>query len=459
MAFPLALRTLVRNYAAGARLALFLPVRPLDFRIGPAEFAVLFLANMVVWFAGAMARTGFPGMIAFDALPLVLMQIPLLLVTALLIARIYGNRELLLALAVMWISGDWLFEVVLVVLVITGYGTTGGLIPGWLVPFIFKGYVLWSLAVLWRAIVIAAGRDRRPLLRAGGVVTALYAFFFFFVPRAELWVPQEPDVGMLETPSVSIADEEIFHLQPTLLARAAAALERERPGVTDLYFLGVAPYASQDVFVRELTAVQRILADGFDTAGRSLLLVNSERTLREQPIASATNLRTALGLVAQTMNPDEDVLLLFLTTHGDTRHTLLFDLPPLQLQQLTPPALSRMLNASGIKWKILVVSACYSGGFVEPLKDANTIVITAADDSNTSFGCEHGRDWTYFGEAFFREALAGTRSFIEAFETARRSIAQREAREGLAPSSPQIHVGPAIREKLAQIESRLSAVR
>jgi hypothetical protein len=159
------------------------------------------------------------------------------------------------------------------------------------------------------------------------------------------------------------------------------------------------------------------------------------------------------------MNPEEDVLFLFITSHGDRRHSLAFELPPLELAQLTPTALARMLVDSGIKWKVLVVSACYSGGFVEPLKDANTVVITAADDRSSSFGCAAGRDFTYFGRAYFNDALAATFSFTEAFESARRAVTEQERAERLSPSSPQIFVGNAIRGKLVSLERRLAMLR
>jgi hypothetical protein len=108
---------------------------------------------------------------------------------------------------------------------------------------------------------------------------------------------------------------------------------------------------------------------------------------------------------------------------------------------------------------VLVVSACYSGGFVEPLKDANTMVITAADAKSSSFGCESGRDFTYFGRAYFNDALARTFSFAEAFETAKRAVTEQERVERLSPSTPQIFIGDAIRQKLAALERRLSTPR
>ena len=107
-----------------------------------------------------------------------------------------------------------------------------------------------------------------------------------------------------------------------------------------------------------------------------------------------------------------------------------------------------MLQDAGVKWRVIVVSACYSGGFIEPLRDDNTIVITASSAERSSFGCEAGRDFTYFGEAYFRDALARTKSFTRAFELARSIISEREAKEKLEPSLPQMWVGRAIAERL-----------
>jgi len=98
------------------------------------------------------------------------------------------------------------------------------------------------------------------------------------------------------------------------------------------------------------------------------------------------------------------------------------------------------------------VSACYSGGYVEPLRDANTMVITAAAPDRTSFGCEPGRDFTYFGQAFFRDALAKTRSFTKAFDLAKDIVMQQETSEKLTPSMPQIWVGGAIAERLRTMD-------
>ena len=104
-----------------------------------------------------------------------------------------------------------------------------------------------------------------------------------------------------------------------------------------------------------------------------------------------------------------------------------------------------------------MISACYSGSFMDALKDEHTLVITAAAEDRTSFGCSDEREWTYFGDAYINTALRQERSFTVAFEVARKIIERREKTEGLTPSSPQIYLGAAMREKLSALEERLAA--
>ncbi|MGH8682639.1 MAG: C13 family peptidase [Burkholderiales bacterium] len=439
------------NLVAGVRLAAFVPVGPLDYRVSPADFTVLFGFGALVAAGGSFVRGGLPGSFDFGAIPVLLADIPLVLLACVLVAAILARRELVLGLGTALVASDPLFEVVGMALMFA----FDRLSPG-VATALGYAFLAWGFATMLRALLVFGGRRGVRTAAAGAVLACLFAAFVLVVPRPELWVHDAPEAAVAEP---SIADEQLFHRQQRLLDDAFAALAPERPGVEDLYFVGVAPYAPQDVFARELAAVRRLFDERFGTTGRSIALVNSPATLGDTPIATATNLRAALERLGRVMNPEEDVLFLFITSHGDRRHALAFELPPLQLSQVTPTALARMLGDSGIKWKVLVVSACYSGGFVEPLQDANTVVITAADAESSSFGCESGRDFTYFGRAYFDDALARTFSFTEAFEAAKRTVTEQERAERLAPSSPQIFIGNAMRRKLASLERRLAMPR
>jgi hypothetical protein len=293
-------------------------------------------------------------------------------------------------------------------------------------------------------VLVCGGRQRPQVYQGALAVAAMLAAAFYLLPRTDVWIaPQEQ-----EEPAEALTDERPFHLQGQLIERDLAAIEAGKPGVPELYFVGFAPDASQDVFLNEIRFVKGLFDERLGTKGRSIALASSHTALAELPIGSVSNLGRALARVSEAMNPEEDVLFLYISAHGDREHRLSASQPPLALAALTPTALARMLHDLPVKWRVIVVSACFAGGFIEPLRDENTVVIAAAAADRTSFGCEAGRDFTYFGEAYFRDALAKTRSFTSAFEAAKEIIARREEAEKLTPSLPQMWVGGAIAERL-----------
>ncbi len=239
--------------------------------------------------------------------------------------------------------------------------------------------------------------------------------------------------------------------QPRLIESALAGLAPQRPGVADLYFIGLAGDGRSGVFRREVESVTRLFDARFGTKGRSLKLINSPRTLATVPLATPDNLRDVLARVGKVMDKEEDVLFLFLTSHGAPGEFWI-DAGPVPADPLYSDELRDMLDASGIKWRVLVISACYSGSFMGPVWDARTLVITAARHDRSSFGCSSERDWTYFGEAYFDHALRREPSFVDAFERAEQAIAEREKAEDLKPSFPQMRVGRLIGPKLAELE-------
>ncbi len=88
------------------------------------------------------------------------------------------------------------------------------------------------------------------------------------------------------------------------------------------------------------------------------------------------------------------------------------------------------------------------------LADENSMIIVAADAMRSSFGCSYAHLHTWFTQAFF-EALAQSGRFEQAYQLAAKTIQHRELEgEAYEHSMPQIHVGAAIRSKLAQIEER-----
>jgi len=321
----------------------------------------------------------------------------------------------------------------------------------------YYGWYLWFLAIAAVLLRRTARLAYRHVALAIIPLIALNAYGIAY-PPAPLWY-QPPVARAAEAlERDSPVSEDILYLQPLLVRQALAAVAPQRAGVADLYFVGFAPFARENVFMKETEVIRALMDERFDTRGRSLLLVNNDNALRKYPLATVTNLRVALAHVAQRIDPDEDVVMIYLTSHGDPEHRLSVNYWPLRLTQVDPPLLKQLLDEAGIRWRIVVVSACYSGGYIEPLRGPTTLVMTAADATHTSFGCGAESEFTYFAKALFDEQLRETRSFEQAFARALPGIRARERELGEAFSNPQIAMGEAIRAKLADIERRMESV-
>ena len=250
--------------------------------------------------------------------------------------------------------------------------------------------------------------------------------------------------------------EEVFYNQPALLDAALAGLKPQTPGKTDLYVVAFAGDAEEDVFRNEVEYANTLFAQRFGADGRVLVLENHVASLATRPLATLTNLTRAIAHIAKIMDPSEDVLLLYVTTHGSEEHDLLVDLDPLPLNQIAPEDLADALHTNpGIRWKVIVVNACYSGGFVDALHDDSTMVITSARSDRTSFGCGATSDITYFGKAFLAEALNQTTSIPDAFRQAQKSVAEWEDKDKEEHSEPQMASTRSIEAKLATWQRQL----
>lgn len=230
-------------------------------------------------------------------------------------------------------------------------------------------------------------------------------------------------------------------------------LAAQRPGTIDLYAILVGGDGSEDVFRKEVAEVRRVLEDRFDAAGRTVTLVNSRAS--PEPEATLHSLAYALKRVAATMDRNEDVLFLHLTTHGGSNHVLVLQHGDRELYGLSPQYLKALLDQAGIRYRVVVVSACYSGAFVAPLASANALVITAASSSRQSFGCGNDSQITDFSRALYLKALQQTRSFPAGARTATQIVHDIERASGRKHSYPQMRLGAAIEDTLRSLEQRL----
>jgi hypothetical protein len=254
----------------------------------------------------------------------------------------------------------------------------------------------------------------------------------------------------LRWPDDAPTAEQVLYDQPRLMDQAIAALKPQTPGRVDLYLVAFAGDGSQNVFRNEAEYAAHLFAQRFDARGHTLVLENNPATAATTPLATWSNLEIALAALHKVMDPHQDIVMVYLTSHGSADHTLLVDLDPLPLDSISADDLADILGEHAFDWKVVVVNACYSGGFIPPLHGDGTLVMTAARADRSSFGCGSESKITYFGDAFLARALNRNADFIGAFDHARATIADWERSEHLTPSHPQIDIGAGIAAQLAR---------
>ena len=331
-------------------------------------------------------------------------------------------------------------------------------------PFAILGVV----SIWWIGAVIAVLRSLGAQAwfavfgRAVGIWLALLAVSAL-VPHAPVFVARDFDIrtaNLWESARVRLmaaadntgtaksAPAPQEHAQRALLQAQIAKLAPPVKGKTNLYAVGIAGWSGQDVFLKELDGGLAALGEILPIGGHTLRLVNSSETRETLPLADPRNFVAAIHAAAGLMNKNDDVLVLLMTSHG-MQSGFGLRLPNEMVIELTPAILAAALEQEGIKNRLVIVSACFAGIFVPPLANDDTIVLTAADAKNTSFGCGAERDWTYFGDALFRQSLRHGRDLQQAFDNARSLIHGWELMDRATPSNPQGHFGPALVARLA----------
>ncbi len=312
--------------------------------------------------------------------------------------------------------------------------------------------VLYLLVLSTRTLRAAYG----PFRARAGLVAALLVLLSPWVLATlnldtRLWVAGDSQ-DQSDADDDATQAEPLLYDQPSRIASAVEHVTASDASAPAVFYVGFAGDGDQSIFKREALFAQSVFADHFDSGDRSLDLINDVEDRDSYPLATVSGLSDALKLLASRMNLEQDVLVLMLTSHG-SKDSLAVTNGMLPLLQLGPADLRQALDEAGIKWRVLVVSACYSGIFLEPLKTDATFIATASDAQHTSFGCADDRDLTYFGEAFLKDSVPTVSTLEGAFKKAADLIQHRETAEHLEHSNPQLYIGPAMREKLAGLEN------
>lgn len=249
-------------------------------------------------------------------------------------------------------------------------------------------------------------------------------------------------------------DEKVLYTQPKLLNHALENIQTGTIEQSHWYFMGVAGAAYQDVFKSEIERIHEQFDTRFNTKGRSISLINNPNTGLEYPIASKTSIEQALKEIGQKMNREQDILFLYLTSHG-LEHQFQLENQPIDLEDIDPTWLRKTLDNAGIRWRVIVISACRSGSFIPALQSSDTLIITAAASDKDSFGCTHEAEYTYFGRAFFDQAMRDKSNIKDAFMIAQQTVAKWEQAQGFIPSEPQWSIGKNMEFMLPQFEKVL----
>ncbi|WP_379550717.1 C13 family peptidase [Qipengyuania sp. DGS5-3] len=250
-----------------------------------------------------------------------------------------------------------------------------------------------------------------------------------------------------------ISPQEVLR-ERRLLDAELDGIAAQRPGTVDAYVVTVA-LDSDPVFAREAREARRVLSRRYGANGRAITLAGPDGVTGDiRPKGSISALMYTLARLSEVMDPQEDVLVLYSTSHGIPQG-LTYHYGDSGYGILSPQYFRDALTELGLQKRLLILSACFSGTFVPYLAGPDTAILTAAAFNRTSFGCEAENDWTYFGDAMINRALRKPHGLVLAAREASSDIAKWEGNKNLTPSLPQTLIGASAKEWLAVLEAQI----
>jgi hypothetical protein len=180
---------------------------------------------------------------------------------------------------------------------------------------------------------------------------------------------------------------------------------------------------------------RRDLVAGFLAAGlpRDGMVDYSLRPDAPEPVSAVEALRGVTAAAAANQRG----CLLYFTSHGAPEGMVFGE------GMLTPDRMATLVRAwCGTRPTVVIVSACYSGVFVNGLAAPNRMVLTAASRERASFGCGADDRYPWF-DGCILETLPTAADFLALAAGARACVARKEQETGVGPpSEPQLYVGP-----------------
>ena len=194
-----------------------------------------------------------------------------------------------------------------------------------------------------------------------------------------------------------------------------------------------APTEAFDNARRDVTAA--FVARGFAPANIVQFSLHPERYRANRPLATAPG--PVFARLRALAKAAPDGCLVYITSHGSQDGVVM------GRGLVAPKRFAAAIDgACGARPTAVVVSACFSGVFMDTLKAPNRFVLTAARRDRSSFGCGESDKYPFFDGCVI-EDLPGSTDFADLARRVRLCVAAREDTEGMRPRSrPQVFIGP-----------------
>ncbi|MGB1236216.1 MAG: C13 family peptidase [Planktomarina sp.] len=211
----------------------------------------------------------------------------------------------------------------------------------------------------------------------------------------------------------------------------------DRPKGTKTYLYAQALYG-EPVFDNDVETFAARMAQTTPISDRKLFGFTSSALKR--PTGGAES--AALNSLADQAVDGRDVVVAMLTTHGNV-DVLAVKVPGKPVAGVSADAVANFLSPLNNDRQVIILQACYSGSLIDELAHPNRIILTAAADDRSSFGCRPNNTNTWFIESL-NTALAKGGSWASVFEDTKNIVRAKEESQGIgrdAFSNPMFYIG------------------
>src|SRR5215204_5272221 len=198
----------------------------------------------------------------------------------------------------------------------------------------------FPLTSLWRRPISIVGSclcSRSPLHRGAMLICSLRSFTTALIT---LFL------------GVGLATSAISQARTSDASGAEPPFAHSREGIRELYIIAFGLFGPESVFASEATKAGEIMRARLQADAQLLVRFNDKRG----GSATSASLAAALRSAGKAMDPNKDILAVFLTSHGGPEGLDL--VAGRRRETLSPRSLRAMLNASGARYRVIIISAC-----------------------------------------------------------------------------------------------------